>query len=118
MERTEIIAQLNSKYNEIFPQYFEMLMKKKEHPEDLQIKKMFDCVQSNLEYIEKYLSLVEIADKEKMKIALEKNNYIKGLTDVLYDLKEPTNFGPNPKIEIIEENSGAGVDVGVGVGVE
>lgn len=107
MEKVEIIGQLNAKYNEIFPQYFEMLMKHKESPNDLEIKKMFDFLQSNVNYIEKYLSLVEILDKDEMKKALEKNNCIKELTDSLYEIKENNNnLVHNPKIEIVEQDCG------------
>jgi len=110
MERVEIVGQLNAKYNEIFPQYFEMMMKHKENPNDLEIKKMFDYLQSNIKYIEKYLSLVEILDKDEMKKALERNNFIKELSDALYELKENDNFMSNPKIEVVKNNGETIVD--------
>lgn len=104
MEKVEIIKQLNEKYNEIFPQYFQILMKYKEFPNDLEVKKIFDYLQANINYIEKYLSLVEIVDKDKMKKELEKNNFIKELIDALYEPKEQNNNYPhNPKIEVIDE---------------
>ena len=105
MNKADITSQLNAKYNEIYPQYWEILMKRKEDPNNQKINEIFDYLHSNIEYLETYLSLIEIEDKEEMKIALEKNNFIKELSDVLYEVKEHTEPITNPKIEIVENTN-------------
>ena len=88
MEKVERIGQLNAKYDEIFPQYFEMLMRYKENPDDLENKKVFNYLQSNIKYIEKYLSLLQIIDGDEMDKALEKNNSKNPLVNELASVKK------------------------------
>ena len=105
MNKADITSQLNSKYNELYPQYWEILMKRKEEPNNQKINEIFDYLHSNIKYLEKYQSLIEIEDKEEMKIALERNNFIKEITDTLYDIKEheKEHSISNPNIEIVED---------------
>jgi hypothetical protein len=103
MNKADITSQLNSKYNELYPQYWEILMKKKEEPNNKKISEIFDNLRSNIDYLETYLSLIEIEDKEEMKIALERNNYLKELSDVLYEQKETVQPIYNSKIEIVQD---------------
>jgi hypothetical protein len=103
MNKADITSQLNSKYNELYPQYWEILMKRKEEPNNQKISEIFDNLRSNIEYLETYLSLIEIEDKEEMKIALERNNFLKELTDVLYEPKETVQPIYNSKIEIVQD---------------
>jgi hypothetical protein len=99
MNKDDISSQLNAKYNEIYPQYWEVLMKRKEEPNNQELCKIYDYLHSNLKYLEKYLSLIEIEDKELMMKALERNNFIKELTDILYEPRESKPVISNPKIE-------------------
>ncbi len=103
MDKAEITKQLNDKYNEIFPKYWHVIIKKIEEPKNSEIIKIYDYLDSNIKYLETYLSLIEIENKEEMKYALEKNNFIKELTDVLYEPKEQTQIHYNPKIEEFNE---------------
>ena len=116
MEKVERIGQLNAKYDEIFPQYFEMLMRYKENPDDLENKKVFNYLQSNIKYIEKYLSLLQFIDGDEMDKALEKNNFIKGLTDTLFEHKKNNDVSHDPNIEVVQENYDSSVQQSVDVG--
>lgn len=103
MDKADITSQLNAKYNEIYPQYWEIMMKRIQEPYNQKICEIYDYLRSNIKYLEKYLCLIEMEDKEEMKKALEKNNIIKELTDALYEPKENTQCIFNPKIEVVEE---------------
>lgn len=103
MNKTDITCQLNSKYNELYPQYWDILMKRKEEPNNQKINKIFDHLQSNIKYLEKYLSLIKIEDTEEMKVALERNNFIKELMDSLFEVKEHAYPMSNPNIEIVKD---------------
>ena len=103
MNKVEITAQLNAKYNEIFPKYWEIIIKKLEEPENQEITKIYNYLNCNIKYLEKYMSLIENSNEEYVKKELEKLNLIKELEDSLFETKQETNIYSNPKIEIVNE---------------
>ena len=90
MDKVEITAQLNAKYNEIFPKFWEILMKKIEEPRNEQILKVYNYLNTNIEYLEKYLSIVNNSNDKNLEKEIEKMNTIKQLTDVLNEPKQNT----------------------------
>ena len=105
MDKVDISSQLGAKYNEIFPQYWSILMKLKEEPSNTKYQEIYNYLNSNIKYLESYMSLISIKDKDEMKQRLETNNFIKELTDALYEPREPSQLHPNPKVEMIKESS-------------
>ena len=103
MNKVDITSQLNAKYNEIYPQYWEILMKHKEEPTNQKICEIYDYLYCNVKYLETYLALIEIEDKELMMKALERNNLIKELNDLLYEPKEIKELIINSKIEEVKD---------------
>lgn len=106
MDIENISAQLKEKYTEIFQKYFEVLLKYKEEPGDDKIKEILNYLSYNLKYIEKYLSIIKMEDKEEMKKSIELNNFIKEINDTLNDAsqeKENKKINENPRVEVINE---------------
>ena len=104
MDKAEIIGQLQTKYNEIYPKYWQILMKKLEEPNNQQVLKMYDYLNFNIKYLETFMNIITIQDQEEMEDAIEKNNFIKQLLDNLYESKEQqetTYF--NPKVEVVDK---------------
>ena len=103
MDKVEITAQLKAKYNEIFPKFWEILMKKIEEPRNEQILKVYNYLNTNIEYLEKYLSIVNNSNDENLEKEIEKMNTIKQLTDVLNEPKQNTEIPLNNRVEILDE---------------
>jgi hypothetical protein len=101
MNKVEITAQLNAKYNELFPKFWEILIKKKEEPNNNEVLKVYNYLNSNIRYLDKYISLINNFNDENVEKEIEKMNTIKQLTDILYEPKQKTEIPYNSKIEIL-----------------
>jgi hypothetical protein len=102
MDKTSMTAQLNQKHKEIFDQYFEILTRRKESAKNEEIEKVFNVINSNIKYIENYLSALKIEDKDEMKKAIEKNDCVKELNSVLYGAEERNKkIINNPKVQVM-----------------
>jgi hypothetical protein len=98
MNRIEIINQLEIKYKEIFSKYWSFYMKKLEQSTNIEILKIYNYLDSNIKYIEKYISILNIQNEELIQKDIDKNNFIKELNDTLYEPIEKKQFINNPKI--------------------
>jgi len=103
MEKKEIIEQLQQKYNEIFPKYWNVKMKKLEEPDNKEIEKICNYLNINIKYIEKYIFLLTNQEIENIEKYIDELNMIKQINDVLYEPKEENKYQMNSKIEIINE---------------
>ncbi len=103
MEKDKIIEQLQQKYNEIFPKYWNILMKKIEEPDNKEIEKIYNYLNINIKYIEKYIILLRNDEIENMEKYIDELNIIKQLNDALYEPKEDTKYQTNSKVEILTE---------------
>jgi hypothetical protein len=73
-------------------------MKKLEQSTNIEILKIYNYLDSNIKYIEKYISILNIQNEELIQKDIDKNNFIKELNDTLYEPIEKKQFINNPKI--------------------
>lgn len=103
MEKDKIIEQLQQKYNEIFPKYWNIVMKKKEEPYNKEIEKIYNYLNINIKYIEKYIILLKDDETENIEKYIDELNMIKQINDALYEPKEDIKYQTNSKVEILTE---------------
>lgn len=99
MNKTDIIAQLKSKYKEVFSKCWSIYIKKIEEPTNQEIIKIYNYLNSNVKYIEKYISILTMQDEAIIEHEIEKNNFIKELNDALYEPTKKNNYTNNSKIQ-------------------
>lgn len=51
MDKADITSQLKAKYNEIYPQYWEIMMKRIQEPDNQKICEIYDYLRSNIKYL-------------------------------------------------------------------
>jgi len=102
----ELTNELKKKYREMIIANIEINLKKHEkNINQNELERMMNIIELNMQYIEKYLMILQIKDEDEMKKEIEKNEYHKELCDALYKEKEKENIDKlikNSKIEIIE----------------
>jgi hypothetical protein len=103
MEKDKIIEQLQQKYNEIFPKYWNIVMKKIEEPYNKEIEKIYNYLNINIKYIEKYIILLKDDETDNIEKYIDELNMIKQINDALYEPKEDTKYQTNSKVEILIE---------------
>jgi len=103
MEKDKIIEQLQQKYNEIFPKYWKIVMKKIEEPYNKEIEKIYNYLNINIKYIEKYIILLKDDETDNIEKYIDELNMIKQINDALYEPKEDTKYQTNSKVEILIE---------------
>lgn len=103
MEKDKIIEQLQQKYNEIFPKYWNILIKKLEEPNNKEIEKIYNYLNINIKYIEKYITLLRNDELENIEKYIDELNIIKQINDALFEPKEDTKYQTNSKVEILTE---------------
>jgi len=103
MEKDKIIEQLQQKYNEIFPKYWNIVMKKIEEPYNKEIEKIYNYLNINIKYIEKYIILLKDDETDNIEKYIDELYMIKQINDALYEPKEDTKYQTNSKVEILIE---------------
>jgi hypothetical protein len=96
-----MIEELNKRYNELFPTFFEVLLKHKEEPKNLDIYNLMKYYELNLNYIEKYMQIVKTNNKEKIEKQIEIIDFEKTCNDTIYKPKNKEQEIKNPKIQEI-----------------
>jgi hypothetical protein len=99
MDKDDIIKQITEKFNEINPKYWSVLLKKMEDPTNKEIIKIYNYLNSNIKYLQRYLSLLKITDEEQLKQEIEKNNFLKEIDDALYEPTDKKQFQNHPRIQ-------------------